>query len=139
MAQPTHPPATNGPWVLLAEDDQDLSDLICESLRANGYQVLSCTKADEAIKALSTQNFSCLILDWHLATGTADQVVWVARRNLKSLNRETPIIVMSGNFEPSQLQQVRPYVSGAIVKPFQVQSLKDRVKQLCTRVIEPAA
>jgi DNA-binding response OmpR family regulator len=119
------------PWVLIAEDDEDISELVRTGLEDYGYRVRTCTRAAEAIQLIEKQNFRCVILDWNLASGTADQVILHTRLKTSAINTKTPIVVMSGNFDPAQLQRIRSHVSAAIAKPFDLQNLLERVKILC--------
>jgi DNA-binding response OmpR family regulator len=117
--------------VLLAEDDADISELVRNGLEQYGYNVLTCTGAADAIRMIEDHEFQCMILDWNLAAGTADQVIFHTRANASTLNGKTPIVVMSGNFDPHELQKVRLHVSAAVAKPFDLEGFLERVKLLC--------
>ena len=55
--------------ILLVEDDETLLEMISEYLNENGYEVVSCTNAQDAADLAYEQTFDLLILDVKIPKG----------------------------------------------------------------------
>jgi DNA-binding response OmpR family regulator len=52
--------------ILLVEDEDDLRDLLCEWLAAQGYDLASAASAEEGLERLREENFGLLVTDYLL-------------------------------------------------------------------------
>ncbi len=130
--------APKGPWILLVEDDQEMTGLLADRLKADGYRVMACTKAQEAIRLMKNQIFGCIVLDLHLDASTGDQVVENARKSPSAMNYATPILLISGNMDADLLVKVKKFIAGAMVKPFGLKEFAEKIQRLCPFVPDAA-
>ena len=117
-------------WILIIEDEVDLANLMGEELFAEGYDVVYTPSAKDAKFKLDNQEFFCLLLDMNLAQGSGEDIVRHLTRARGVLNYATPIIVISGTLNNSRLLEIKDRVQAAIVKPFTIESLIQKIKSL---------
>jgi CheY-like chemotaxis protein len=119
--------------VLIIEDEAEFAEILSERLRQEGFAVQSCDCVPEANLRIKNQRFDCIVVDIRLAKGTGDQVITYTRRFPENLNYKTPILVTSGELEPDLLKRIGKDIQGALVKPFPLNSLTEKVKALCQK------
>lgn len=86
-------PITNKP-ILVVEDDLALNKLIQKKLQNEGYNTHGVTSDIEAVKWLSENEFSLVLIDYILGNKDATEVVKAVERNLKFA---LPFVIMTGN------------------------------------------
>lgn len=74
--------------ILLVEDDETLLEMISEYLNENGYEVVSCTNAQDAADLAYEQTFDLLILDVKIPKGDGFSLL----SSLRKLGITTPSI-----------------------------------------------
>jgi len=126
------------PVILLVEDEDALVELMQRALEKEGYRVLSTGKAGQANVFLINQKFSCVLMDIHLAQGFGDQIINSIRRDKKHTNFDTSVLVISGNLDHHLLESLKGKISGALIKPFSLEHLVQRVNAV-TGFKKPAA
>jgi CheY-like chemotaxis protein len=62
-AIPSNAARTRPPCVLVADDDEDIRDLVAMSLRAAGYSVVTAADGAEALRVIDEENPDAAILD----------------------------------------------------------------------------
>ncbi len=115
--------------ILVVDDDQDLLKLVVTGLQEEGYQVLTATNAQEALRVAYREHPDLVILDIMLP-GTLDGID-VCRR-LRELT-DIPIIMLTAMSREKDV--VRGLSAGAddyVTKPFGMAELLARV-QACLR------
>ncbi len=118
--------------ILIVEDEEALALLLRYNLEAEGYDVETVTRGDEADLQLKERASELVILDWMLPGLSGIELC----RRLRSRpeTRQLPIIMLTARGEESE--RVRGLVTGAddyIVKPFSVPELIARVRALLRR------
>ena len=130
MAQLTKGRSDSTRVVLVIEDDADLAKNLVTCLAADKYKsIVSSTTADATTK-LSKQAFFCVLLDLKLERGTGEQVVQYMRGPTSTFNRNTPIILTSGNVSADVLQRLKPHLYAVLVKPFDLDQLLGKLETL---------
>lgn len=81
--------------VAVLDDDEDVAVSIAKSLERAGFGARSYTTAQALLDDVPTNPFDCLIADWSLRLGTAQEVI-TTLRSIETY-RDTPVIVLSGN------------------------------------------
>ncbi len=120
------------PKITVVEDEEALSVLLRFNLEAEGYEVETIVKGDEAELRLQERVPDLLILDWMLPGVSGIELC----RRLRQ-RRETerlPIIMLTARGEESE--RVRGLSTGAddyVVKPFSTPELMARVKAMLRR------
>lgn len=118
--------------ILVVEDDPDIRELLHDSLRCEGYRVLTASSAEEASKALQSTMPDMMLLDIMLPG--EDGITFC--RNLRS-SREygrLPVIVVSARLENAKI--VSTLEIGAddyITKPFDLGVLAARIRAVLRR------
>ena len=118
--------------ILIVEDEEALALLLRYNLEAEGYDVETVTRGDEADVRLKEPAPELVILDWMLPGLSGIELC----RRLRSRpeTRQLPIIMLTARGEESE--RVRGLATGAddyIVKPFSVPELIARVRALLRR------
>lgn len=91
---PDHADRTGGMRkILIAEDDPSLRDLLAESFREQGEEVVEVGNGIEAVQRLETHIFDLIISELRLPDKSGIDVLRVA----KSSNDLTPVIVLTGD------------------------------------------
>jgi two-component system, OmpR family, phosphate regulon response regulator PhoB len=120
------------PRIAVVEDEEALSILLRYNLEAEGYQVSTILRGDEAEEELRRQPPDLIILDWMLP-GVSGIELCRRLRNRGETSR-IPIIMLTARGEESE--RVRGLATGAddyVVKPFSTPELMARVKALLRR------
>ncbi len=118
--------------ILIVEDEEPLTLLLRYNLEAEGYQVDSVARGDEAETRLRERTPDLIVLDWMLPGVSGIELC----RRLRSRPDTTslPIIMLTARGEESE--RIRGLATGAddyIVKPFSVPELIARVRALLRR------
>jgi CheY-like chemotaxis protein len=117
VARPDRP---TGRLILVAEDDDDLRDLVRSALEEQlGVRVIEARDGGEALARLRAERPSLVLLDLMLPKLLGWQVVRQARAEPET--RDTPIIALSGTGDRWGALQVG--CNGYLNKPFNVDHL----------------
>jgi two-component system phosphate regulon response regulator PhoB len=120
--------------VLIVEDEEALTLLLRYNLEAEGYEIETAARGDEADLRLKERVPDLVILDWMLPGLSGIELC----RRLRSRpeTRQLPIIMLTARGEESE--RVRGLATGAddyVVKPFSVPELIARVRALLRRAL----
>jgi PleD family two-component response regulator len=120
------------PKLLIVEDDLDLADMLTAYFRIEGYEVVTAYRGEEAIRAYQTSHPALVILDMHLPDIDGDEVANRLRGNRRTAY--IPLIFMTDKRERiDRLQGLELGVDGYITKPFDIQELRLRVRNMLRR------
>ncbi|MEL6435381.1 MAG: phosphate regulon transcriptional regulator PhoB [Pseudomonadota bacterium] len=120
------------PNIMLVEDEEALSVLLRYNLEAEGYQVDTVLRGDEAEVALQEKTPDLLILDWMLPGVSGIELC--RRLRARNQTKQVPIIMLTARGEESE--RIRGLTTGAddyVVKPFSTPELMARVKAMLRR------
>ena len=120
------------PRVAVVEDEEALSVLLRYNLEAEGFEVDTILRGDEAEIRLQERTPDLLILDWMLPGVSGIELC--RRLRMRPETERLPIIMLTARGEESE--RVRGLGTGAddyIVKPFSVPELLARVAALLRR------
>ena len=118
--------------ILIVEDEEPLTLLLRYNLEADGYEVETVSRGDEADTRLKEQVPDLVVLDWMLPGISGIELC--RRLRARPETRKLPIIMLTARGEESE--RVRGLATGAddyIVKPFSVPELIARVRALLRR------
>ncbi|MET0629725.1 MAG: phosphate regulon transcriptional regulator PhoB [Xanthobacteraceae bacterium] len=122
------------PNILIVEDEEALTEVLRYNLEAEGYEVETVARGDEADVRLKERMPDMVILDWMLPGLSGIELC--RRLRTRPETRQLPIIMLTARGEESE--RVRGLATGAddyIVKPFSVPELSARVRALLRRAI----
>ena len=121
-----------GARILIVEDEEALTLLLRYNLEAEGYEVETVARGDEADSRLKENVPDLIILDWMLPGLSGIEIC--RRLRARTETRTLPIIMLTARGEESE--RIRGLGTGAddyIVKPFSVPELVARVGALLRR------
>ena len=118
--------------ILIVEDEEPLTLLLRYNLEAEGYDVDTSARGDEAEIKLKESPPDLLVLDWMLPGMSGIELC--RRLRARPDTERLPIIMLTARGEESE--RVRGLATGAddyIVKPFSVPELLARIRSLLRR------
>jgi len=116
--------------LLVAEDDDDLRDVLERGLTEAGYVVDTVADGDAAFDYLRTYEYAACICDWRMPTREGIDVITEARRR----GVKTPLLMLTARDAPAD--RVAALDEGAddyLVKPFDYGELLARIRALIRR------
>lgn len=117
--------------ILIAEDDEVLSDGLCRSMRQSGYAV-DCVKDGQAANSILSgeQPFDLVILDLGLPKIDGFGVL----KGLREKNRQVPVIILTArDAEEDRVKGLDLGADDYMIKPFSLPELEARVRALIRR------
>lgn len=119
--------------ILIAEDQEDLREMIAYALRLEGHQVLAAADGEDALEQAEESLPDLFILDIAMPRMSGYQLC----RQLKEQTRfkDAPVIIISAKGHQDEI--MAGLEAGAEVyirKPFEPETLMSRVKSLLTPV-----
>jgi two-component system phosphate regulon response regulator PhoB len=120
------------PRVMIVEDEEPLTMLLRYNLEAEGYEVDSVSRGDEAEMRLSEAAPDLVLLDWMLPGVSGIELC--RRLRARRATERLPIIMLTARGEEGE--RIRGLATGAddyVVKPFSVPELLARVRALLRR------
>jgi len=115
--------------ILIAEDQDDLREMIAHTLRLSGYEVVSAKNGERAVQLATKTNPDLIILDYELPRLNGRQVC----KRLKALETftNTPIVIISSYGNPRYMEaSLEAGAEEFIRKPFELDHLIQRVDTL---------
>jgi CheY-like chemotaxis protein len=114
--------------ILIVDDDEGLVYILKDLLIRKGYEVVAAAFVSQAIKAVENELFDLLIVDLKMPDMDGWHFVMKVRHDPRY--QKVPIIVLSALLKkdsaPDEFDQVDAYM----VKPFEVQKLVEKIKEL---------
>lgn len=115
--------------ILIAEDEQDIRDLITLTLEFSGFEVVSARDGAEAVEIAQTANFDLILMDVRMPRMTG----YEACRRLREidLTKNTPIIFLSAKGQETEVKTgLDAGADEYILKPFAPDVLASRVREV---------
>jgi DNA-binding response OmpR family regulator len=115
--------------ILIAEDDQDIRDLVAITLQFGGFDVVSAVDGVQAVEKALAEPIDLILMDVRMPRMTG----YEACRRLQEMEatREIPVIFLSAKGQEQEIKQGLE-VGGAqyILKPFAPEELVRRIRDL---------
>jgi DNA-binding response OmpR family regulator len=115
--------------ILIAEDDQDIRELVVLTLQFNGHDVVSAVDGAQAVDKARDEAFDLILMDVRMPRMTG----YEACRELRKMDatRDTPIIFLSAKGQEAEIQAgMEAGATQYILKPFAPDLLASRIKDL---------
>ena len=80
------------PYILFADDNSDICELVQTLLHAAGFRVSTSDNATDVLQQVATESFDALILDYWMQEATGIELC----RQIRIFDQTTPILICSG-------------------------------------------
>ena len=118
--------------VLIIEDEKAVREMLCFTLKNNGFEILEAEDSNSALDALKENEINLILLDWMLPGKQGIEISRIIRSS--SEIKDIPIIMLTAKSDESD--KVLGLESGAddyVTKPFSPKELVARIKALLRR------
>ena len=115
--------------ILIAEDDQDIRELVVLTLQFSGFDVVSVEDGSLAVEKAKTEAFDLILMDVRMPRMTG----YEACRRLKELEetRNIPIIFLSAKGQEQEIQTgLNAGAADYILKPFAPDTLINTINNV---------
>ena len=113
--------------IMLADDEEMLSDLLAEMLESSGYYVIKVRSGEEVITVLTEElKVDLLIIDYNMPVMNGLECI----SKIRSLNFKLPVILSTGSISFEDEDLIRYKVSKKIMKPYEFDTMLSTIKQL---------
>src|SRR6059058_6435804 len=116
-------PVTGKAKVLIVEDNSDVRRLYAIGLNQRGYEVKLAANGAEAVERISSEKPDVVLLDWLMPLMDGGEVL---RKLSENGNRSVPVIVISGQPAPDQLD---PRIRCWLTKPVSIEELVTEIRR----------
>lgn len=117
-------------YILIVEDDNDISNMLKELLQQNGYRTAQAFSGTEALLYIEKELPSALILDLMLPGMNGEELL----AKIKQEHPEVAVIISSAKEDiKTRIELLRAGADDYIVKPFDVDELLARLEAVLRR------
>lgn len=117
--------------ILVVEDDLDLNRILCHSLTAMGYDIISAVNGEDALQKIEENFYDMLITDIMMPKVDGFELA----ESVRSVNKDVPIIFMTARDDkPSKMFGYSIGIDDYIVKPFDIDILLMKISAILRRV-----
>jgi CheY-like chemotaxis protein len=109
--------------VLIVEDNSDVRRLYAIGLNQRGYEVKLAANGAEAVERISSERPDVVLLDWLMPLMDGGEVL---RKLSENGNRSVPVIVISGQPAPDELD---PRIRCWLTKPVSIDELVTEIQR----------
>lgn len=113
--------------IMLADDEEMLSELLSEMLESTGYYVIKVRTGEEVLKVLTEElKIDLLIIDYNMPGMNGLECI----AELRKLNFNVPVILSSGSlqFDDNELKKFK--VNSKLLKPYEFETMLETIKKL---------
>jgi DNA-binding NtrC family response regulator len=110
--------------LLIVDDDDDLRELLVEGLGAQGYEVVGCASAENALAALVDQRFDVIMADINLPGMNG---IELCSRVIEEHPEQVVMVITAFGSMKSAIAAIRAGAYDYITKPFDVEAVALRI------------
>lgn len=113
--------------IMLADDEEMLSELLAELLELNGYNVIRVTSGEEVLKVLTEEiKVDLLIIDYNMPVMNGiDCIV-----KLRELKFNMPVILSSGSLRIDDYDLTQYKIESKLTKPYDFETMLSTIQKL---------
>lgn len=116
--------------ILLAEDDVNLGNLLCDYLKAKGYETVLASNGDEAFNLFAKGGFNLCLFDVMMPIKDG----FTLAKEIRKINETIPIIFLTAkSMKEDTLQGFQSGADDYISKPFSMEELLARITAVLRR------
>ncbi len=116
--------------ILIIDDDEDLSMLICDMLQDQGYEVRYAADMEKAYQQIESKKIHMILLDINLPDGTGFEMC----QELRKYSQIPIIFVSARTSEDDKVQGLDIGGDDYLAKPYSLRELMSRIHSLMRRV-----
>ncbi len=121
------PPVGTGETILVVDDEPGITEQTREYLTCLGYQVITASSGEEALKIRETTRTDLILLDLNMP-GMGG---YSCLQELKARNRDEKVLIASGHSEfDSNLRNLMEEAMGFLRKPYRLNVLAQRIREI---------
>ena len=124
----TEPGKVSGKRILLADDQQEVRELLALMLGMDEHIVTEARNGREALDLFAPERFDLVITDYLMPLMKGDELA----RHIKRLAPSEPILMITGSAD--ELDGIRGAVDVVLNKPFAFEELRQAVTQVLSPV-----
>jgi len=110
--------------ILVVDDDANLRESIHDNLDLEGYDVVEAGSGVEAMRAVVTNRFDVILMDFNLPDKTGIEVI----REIRKVNTESEILMLTAHASlDTALKAIQESVYDFLVKPVEFDRLKSTI------------
>lgn len=115
--------------VLVADDEQDIRDLVGHRLEQAGYDVIHAADGEEGLRAVREREPDLVVLDVKMPRMNGYEVT--RRIRADSATRDIPVLLLSASVHESEVSQgLEAGADSYLLKPFRPAELREQVRPL---------
>jgi DNA-binding response OmpR family regulator len=114
-------------WVLVVDDDPDISMMLKMMLEYKGYKVITADRADDIFNAISTHSFNLIIMDMLLSGINGTDIC--SQLKGKENTRSIPVMMISAHPNAKELC-IKAGANDFMAKPFDMDDILNTVGRL---------
>lgn len=112
--------------ILVVEDDQDLLEAVCATIKLSGYETVAAASGHNALTVIQTQQIGMVVSDVQMKPMDGLTLL----KKIKSLNPELPVLLMTAYREIDKaITAMRTGACDYLLKPFDPDSLLVYIKR----------
>lgn len=116
--------------IAIIEDDKDISSILANILKKNGYSYKQAYDGSQAMKMLKNESFDIVLMDLMLPYVNGETLIYELRKI-----SDTPVIVISAkSMMETKLEVLRLGADDYIIKPFDINEVIVRIEVVLRRV-----
>jgi signal transduction histidine kinase/CheY-like chemotaxis protein len=119
-------PSSPDKIILLADDEEMLSDLLAELLESNDYNVIKVSSGKEALRVLTEEiKVDLLIIDYNMPEMSGLETI----EKIRKLNLDVPVILSSGitDFEADEIMD-KYEINSCVQKPYVFETMLETIQ-----------
>ncbi len=113
--------------ILVADDEQEIRNLLDDFLQGEGYQVVLAADGEQALKLAETESPQAIVMD--IKMPGLDGIEVCKRLKERTQTKFIPVIIITG-FEDNKLAALDMGADDFVNKPFDMVELSIRVKSV---------
>lgn len=113
--------------IMLADDEEMLSELLAELLELNGYNVVRVTSGKEVLKVLTEEiKVDLLIIDYNMPEMNGIECI----TEIRKLKFDMPIILSSGSLKVEEIDIEKYDIKSKLTKPYDFETMLSTIQKL---------
>ena len=107
--------------IIVVDDDDDVRNMLCAVLAAEGYPVVGAAAGVEALTRMRRDPPALAVVDMMMPRMDGEELIRAMAQDAALVR--VPVAIMSGQTTPSTVSAPLPRVSARLVKPFELDEL----------------